>query len=434
MRYLFGLLLFATLAAHARSSPKPRRLIVWSIDGFAAGYLNHPEFRRLPVWQRLLRRAQVFDGVETTYPAVTYPAHTSMVTGVPAAKHRLRSNHPVDPFNYSKGAWTWYLGDVASKTIWDIARAQNRRVANLMWPVTMTEAGRIRYHIPQFDRAKGPEEVKMMRVLSTPGIHREIEQKTGVALTEYSSDAERFKAAQYIWQAKKPDIMYFYQPGLDSLEHAKGAYTPAVFEHLAALGNHIETMLKQSQARRDTSILIVSDHGFMTFKGKCYPNVILQKLGYVDPARKTWDYWFDTAGGLARLVDNNSKFEFDHKAAKKEIEAACPTIAYVDQNHEDFKLLRNEYSANSAAFLVSREKVLLNASLASVVFDENATGHTHGFLPEREDMKTVAILFSPVKNQKIRIRNVADVFRATCRLAGLKCPVQKAAATAKNAP
>jgi predicted AlkP superfamily pyrophosphatase or phosphodiesterase len=434
MKYLLACLFIVTTALAAKPAAKPRRLIVWSIDGFAAGYLSHPEFRRLPVWQRLLKRAQVFDNVETTYPAVTYPAHTTMVTGVPPAVHSLRSNHPVDPFNLSKGAWTWYLQDVAAKTIWDIARSQNRRVANLLWPVTMTETARIRYHLPQFDRAKGPEEVKLMRVLSTPGLHREIEKQTGVALTEYSSDIDRFKAAQYIWQTKKPDIMYFYEPGLDSLEHAKGAYTPAAFEHLATLGGQIEAMLKLSAKHRDTSILMVSDHGFMTFKGKCYPNVILKNLGYVDPVKKTWDYWFDTAGGVARLVDNNSKFEFDHKAAKSEIETACPTIVYVDKAHEDFKLLRNQYSANAAAFLVSRERVILNASLASTVFDAEATGHTHGFLPEREDMKTVALLFGPVRRPGIKIRNVADVFRATCQLAALKCPNQKSAATAKKTP
>lgn len=434
MRFALVCVLFIAAPVAAKGPPKARRVIVWSIDGFAAGYLKHPEFRRLPVWQRLLKNAQVFESVETTYPAVTYPAHTAMVTGRPAAAHTLRSNHPVDPFNLSKGGWTWFLQDVAGKTIWDIARTQNRRVANLMWPVTMTETGRIRYHIPQFDRAKGPEEIKLMRVLSTPGLHREIEKKTGVALSEYSSDPDRFKAALYLWQSKKPDIMYLYQPGLDSLEHAKGAYAAEAFDHLAKLGTEIETMLKLIRKAHDTSILIVSDHGFMTYKGKCYPNVILQKLGYIDLAKKTWDYWFDTAGGIARLVDNSSQFEFDHAAVKKEIETACPTIAYVHKGHADFSLLRTEYSGDAEAFLVSRERVILNAAIASEIFDAEATGHTHGFLPEREDMKTVALLFTPQKKTGVRIKNVADVFRATCRLAALKCPVQKSAATAKKTP
>ncbi len=433
-RLLAVALAVATLPVGARKTAKPRRLIVWSIDGFAAGYLRHPEFVKIPVWQRLLKRAQVFDRVETTYPAVTYPAHTSMVTGKPSAVHRLRSNHPVDPFNLSKGGWTWYLQDIAGPTIWDIARKNNKIVANLMWPVTMTEAGRIRYHIPQFDRAKGPEEVKLMRVLSTPGLHREIERKTGVALTEYSTDDERFKAAVYLWQTRKPDLMYFYQPGLDSLEHAKGAYTPAAIEHLAALGKQIESMLKLTQKRQDTSILLVSDHGFMTFKGKCYPNTLLQKMGYIDAQKKAWEYWFDTAGGVARLVENNARTEFDHSEVKKSIEAACPTIAYVHEGHEDFSLLRRHYSADAEAFLVSRENVVLNATLSPEVFDAAATGHTHGFLPEREDMNTVAMLFAPGKRGINKIRNVADVFQATCRLARLKCPRQKSAATAKKTP
>lgn len=381
-----------------------------------------------------MKRGHVFDAVQTTYPAVTYPAHTSMVTGQPPAVHRIRSNHPIDPFNLSKGGWTWFLQDVSTPSIWDIARRNKKSVANLMWPVTMTDAGRIRYHIPQFDRAKGIEEVKLMRVLSTPKLHREIELKTGVALTEYSSDAERFKAAVYLWQTKKPDLMFFYQPGLDTLEHAKGAYTPVVFSHLETLGNEIEKMLKLTQKRRDTSILIVSDHGFMTFTGKCYPNAILQKMGYINAQKKTWEYYFDTAGGLARLIDHQSKTKFEHLTAKEQIETACPTITYVHQGHADFQLLRGQYSADAEAFLVSRERVVLNAALNAEPFDAAATGHTHGFLPEREDMHTVAMLFTPGQKSPVKIKNVTDVFRVTCRLSGIKCPVQKSAAKAKKKP
>ena len=253
MKFVLAFLLLCAAPVAAKPA-KARRLIVWSIDGFAAGYLTHPEFRALPVWQRLLKRAQVFDNVETTYPAVTYPAHTTMVTGRPAASHRLRSNHPVDPFTLSKGGWTWFLQDVAGKTTWQIARAQKKSVANIMWPVTMTEAGAIRYHIPQLERTKGPEEIKLMQGLSTAGHYREAEEKTGVRLTEYSADAERFKAAVYIWQKKKPDLMYFYQPGLDTLEHAKGAYTPAAFDHLAKLVGEIEALLKIVPKRSEEHI------------------------------------------------------------------------------------------------------------------------------------------------------------------------------------
>ncbi|HRP69185.1 MAG TPA: alkaline phosphatase family protein, partial [Turneriella sp.] len=80
---------FVIFSSALFASPQKRRLIIWSIDGFAAAYLTNPEFQKIKVWQRLLKRAQLFTPVETVIPALTYPAHTAMVTGHETANHRL---------------------------------------------------------------------------------------------------------------------------------------------------------------------------------------------------------------------------------------------------------------------------------------------------------------------------------------------------------
>lgn len=425
--FIVGLLFFCLIAPAGAKGKRPR-LIIWSIDGFAAGYLKQPRFAENENWQYLLRRARVYGDVETTVPAVTYPAHTSMITGAHPARHGIQSNHPVDPFNLAKGGWTWYTADVHARQLWDLAREQGKSVANMQWPVTMTQTSRIRWHIPQFDRARGPEEAKMMRVISTPGLHREIEKETGVSLTEYSTDRERLNAALYVWEAKKPDLMLLYHPGLDATEHAAGPYSPAAYAALDDLGKMAEKLVRKvrRQGHENTAVLIVSDHGFMTFRGRCYPNSLLLQQGFINAEQKTWSFYFDTAGGVARLVRNTGVTQqFPAARFAALVSKQCPGIEYVDVDHVDYEYLRTHYSKNAEGFLVSRSNTVMSPSWGAQIFDEAATGHTHGFLPQREDMKTVAIAFTGNTRKTVPIRHVTDTYRFACRWLRLECPAQK---------
>lgn len=426
-----SLVLFAIICSLSGISPvlaKRNRLVIWSIDGFAAGYLTNPKFQESEVWQRLLKRGKVFAPVETTIPSVTYPAHTAMVTGTETAVHHLYSNHPVDPFNLSKDGWTWFTEDVKAKPVWDYARDQGKSVANIMWPVTMTGMGRIKYHFPQFDRAKGPEEAKLMRVLATPGLHREVELHAKASLTEHSGDPERIRAGKYIWHKKKPDLMLLYNPGLDTIEHGNGAYSAQALAHLDYLGGEIERFLGEiakNRTRERTAVLIVSDHGFMTFHGKCHPNAILKNMGYIEPAKQRWSYAFDTAGGVARLVPHGAPGNFKLREFSDLLAQHCPDIEVVTAQHEDFPRLRRSFDAKAQVFLVGRANVLISAAWNKDIFMPDATGHTHGFLPDRPDMHTLAIAFTPDKKSPVKITRVQDTFRFACSWLKLRCPRSK---------
>ena len=74
------------------SMPRPaHRVVVISIDGFAAFYWRDPQ-ARLPVLRSLADRGAVADGVETVFPSTTWPTHTSLVTGVSPRAHGVVAN------------------------------------------------------------------------------------------------------------------------------------------------------------------------------------------------------------------------------------------------------------------------------------------------------------------------------------------------------
>jgi predicted AlkP superfamily pyrophosphatase or phosphodiesterase len=274
-----------------------------------------------------------------------------------------------------------------------------------------------------------------MRILSTPGLHRDIEEKTGVALTEHSSDADRIRAARYVWKSRKPDLMLLYNPGLDTIEHGDGPYSGPAFRHLEMLGHEIEAFLDEIERGADaqhTRVLIVSDHGFLTYQGKCFPNSILKSMGYIDLEARRWSYYFETAGGVARLIRNGDAVPgvaalFPGKAFAERLQASCPEVEVVGEQHDLFRKLRQSYDRKSPLFLVSKGKTVMTAAVNKVEFAD-IKGHTHGFMPDRPDMHTVAILFGPGRAKAQKIRHVKQVFGSVCSWLKLACPVQKSTA------
>ncbi len=58
-------------------------------------------------------------------PTVTYPSHTTLVTGVWPATHGIYANTTFDPLQKNYQGWYWYTEDLRVDTLWDAA--QERR-------------------------------------------------------------------------------------------------------------------------------------------------------------------------------------------------------------------------------------------------------------------------------------------------------------------
>src|SRR5262249_37882723 len=107
-------------------------------------------------------------GALPVFPSVTYPNHTSMATGVGPARHGVANNVVFDPEEKNDGGWTWYAEDIRARTVWDAARARGQPTGLVSWPVTV--GARATALLPEIWRAGTPEDVKLVRALSTPGL------------------------------------------------------------------------------------------------------------------------------------------------------------------------------------------------------------------------------------------------------------------------
>ena len=95
MRWLAGMLASSVLATSAQAAP----VLMISIDGLRPGDILEASQRglQLPLLERLAHEGAYATGVRNALPTVTYPNHSTLVTGVWPARHDIASNTVFDP-------------------------------------------------------------------------------------------------------------------------------------------------------------------------------------------------------------------------------------------------------------------------------------------------------------------------------------------------
>ena len=81
-----------------------RRMVVISLDAVGARDLAY--LKTLPNFQKLRAQSGYCDHVESVYPSITYPAHTSIVTGKKPLHHGVVNNLQLQPGRKSPD-WMW---------------------------------------------------------------------------------------------------------------------------------------------------------------------------------------------------------------------------------------------------------------------------------------------------------------------------------------
>src|SRR5205807_7599202 len=110
-RFLLRLALLLPLSAGTQTTG--RALLLISIDGLRPDYvLKAGEHGlKIPRLRRILQEGAHATGVRGVLPTVTYPSHTTLLTGVWPAKHGIYSNLTFDPLGNNLNGWNWYSQD-----------------------------------------------------------------------------------------------------------------------------------------------------------------------------------------------------------------------------------------------------------------------------------------------------------------------------------
>ncbi len=96
-----------------------RRLIVLSLDAMVYEDLEY--LNTLPVFHGFLAEGSRVNRMRSIYPTVTYPAHTTMATGVYPNRHGVANNEVLAPGERASD-WYWFHDAVKAPDIFDAAK------------------------------------------------------------------------------------------------------------------------------------------------------------------------------------------------------------------------------------------------------------------------------------------------------------------------
>jgi len=257
MRNLAILIAAAGLAAQAAA--QDRKLLVISIDGMDHRYLKDRDALklRIPNLRKLLEQGAWADGVMGIVPTVTWPSHTTLVTGVGAEEHGILDNN----IQTVKGSERyWYSSYLKAPVLWQAAKQAGKRTAAIHWPVTVGAA--IDYNLPEYFQARlgGAMDLKSTEEKSTRGLVKEIAEEYPSFLTPWMDDRTRTLGTIYVLKRYQPDLTLLHLMDHDEVAHKAGPFSR---EAMATL-EYTDELLGQilAAAPANTVVAIVSDHGF----------------------------------------------------------------------------------------------------------------------------------------------------------------------------
>ena len=385
-----------------------RALLVISIDGMRPDYVSAADQHglKIPNLRRILATGAHASGVRGVLPTVTYPSHTTIMTGVWPAKHGIYVNTTFDPLGKNFSGWYWYAEDLKVPTLWEAAARAGYVVGSVSWPVTVGARG-ISWLIPEYWRPSNDEDLKLMHALSTPGLMKELEPQAGKYITDLDDaipgDWARTHYAEALIRRKHARFVTVHLAALDHLEHASGPFSPDANSTLEETDRMVGTL---EQAMRDetrnAAICIVSDHGFAAIDHQFNIGVLFVKAGLITlnegktTTVKDWTASPWVTGGSAFVILKDPRDRKVRDAAEKLLHELAADPA----NGIDRILGRSEIAAlggtPNAEFAVDMKPGFsVSGVLDGPQVREIKPGGTHGYAPTHPEMLASFLISGP---------------------------------------
>lgn len=425
------------LPAQRPVDPRTPVLMV-SIDGMHPSYVLEADRLglRIPNLRRVLSMGAHASGVRGVVPTVTYPSHTTLVTGVAPARHGVTANTTFDPLGRNAGGWYWYAEDVKVPTLWDAASKAQMTTANVHWPVTV--GANITWNIPQVWRTGEPDDRKLVRALATPGVLEPFERSLGVPYADgndetIEGDRLRGRFAAMLIENRRPALTLAYFTALDHVQHISGPYGKEALATLEQIDTIVGEVYEAAARafRGKVVMVVVSDHGFLPIARQVNLSVALRSAGLLEFIGDTgtqpvaWRAAAWTSGGSAGVVLRDTA----DAALRGKVGALLHSLAADTANGiarvVDAAELKNRGAFPQAAFLVNlREGFTTGTNVRGPLVSVPAYRGTHGFLPDDQRLDASFFVTGPgiVRGRDLGRIDQRDVAPTVAQLLGVPLP------------
>ena len=401
----FRCIAIAALLSSSAFAAAPPHVLMISIDGLRPDAITQAEAHHLkvPNLRRFVSEGAYAEGVTGVVPTLTYPSHTTLVTGVPPSVHGILSNTTFDPLFRNQVGWYWYAEQEKAETLWQAAHKRGISTANLNWPVTV-DAPAIDFNMPEYWRASTPDDLLLLHALARPiGLQQQLERELGPYVDgntlDVASDATRTKFALAILREHHPGFFTVHLSSLDEEEHMTSPFSAESNRTLEAIDGMIGQLVDGAiQADPSTIVVVVSDHGFVRtdFHTNLYGPLLRAGLitagaasGLGIPSFSSWKATLWPAGGSAAVMlhDLSDTASLDTIMKLLRDLAADPANG-IDQIIPKDELGKLGGFPGAEGLVVLKPDFQLGYTFSGpIVTPAPATG-MHGYLPSNPDMRS----------------------------------------------
>lgn len=432
------LALFANAVLSSATTAQLQRaqhVVLITIDGLAAFHLRNPDID-LP-HLRALAAGGASGSAETSFPSMTHPAHTTLITGTTPRQHGVVNNRVVDRRTGQRFHITNLSRAESIKvpTLFDAVRQAGGATAALFWPETKDDPAIVDNITEVFDAREMADPAAV-----APALMAEL-RTAGVPIDSYYSfyddpfaqgaaDLALTRAATYLFAARRPALLALHLLVTDKVQHEFGAdhyLTRAALttaDH--AVGVLREAIAKAGLADR-TTIVIAADHGFVTVRDEINLAPVVAEPSLQGRVRWSADGWYAWAERLPSFDPGR-----DGPALERVLQRLTATagIARIVRPGEFAALGFPDYADNP---YVPGHYLIASEISAHVALDDKAPAgrrprtrpyHGHGYFPDDPAMHA-ALIFAGAGIAKGRpfghVRNI-DVAPTIAQLLGIRLP------------
>lgn len=399
-----------------------KHVIFLTIDGFRPDFYLDSEWKT-PNLHALMNDGAYAKGVNSVFPAVTYPSHITIVTGVQPAKHGVFYNN-MFTVDGAKQQPYWQDSSIHVHTIWKAAKDKGMTVASLYWPVSANAP--VDYNIPDI----GSLGDGVREEYSLPkGFYAEVKKEVfgGVDKIEHGKNQNIAKIAAYVIKKSKPGLMTIHVFSADGAQHAVGRSGTQVQEAVAdadaAVGIIIDA-LKEADIWESTVFMIGGDHGFYDIKKAVSPNVWLKEAGLMNDVKTgDWKAQFNSAGGSAFLYLKDPSDKATADKVKTLLEAQPDSVKQYYRIITKEQISKGGYNPNVALALTGEHDAAFGgASIGEAL--KAGKGGTHGHFPDTKNIRTGLVVHGPGirKGAVIEEMNLRDMTPIMVKLLGIPFP------------
>ena len=429
---ILAVLLALVGGAAAQPAVQSPLLLMISIDGLRPDHVVSADALglKVPNLRRFLTDGAYAEGVQGVIPTVTYPSHTTLITGVWPARHGIHANVVFDPLKENQSGWYWYAEDIRVPTLWDAAARAGLSTASVQWPVSV--GARVTWNIPEFWRAGTSDDAKLLRAVSTPGLLAELEADLGPyprALT-VESDEQRGRFAARLLEKKRPNLLTLHLIALDHAEHVSG---PGSAESLAAL-ERLDAVIGALRATAEAVapgrayVAIVSDHGFARTTMQLNLLSEFKRAGLLTASGQkvtAWQAMPWTAGSSIAIMLKDPADAATREKVRALLERLAADPAHGIDRVLDAAALRDRGGFPDAAFVVGLKPEWHAAgSLDGPLTAKPTVSGMHGHLPDLPDMRASFFLVGPgvPAGRSLGLIDMRDIATTLARRLDLSLP------------